>query len=298
MEKFKSIKRASILGVIGNLFLAIIKGIIGLLTTSQAMQADALNSITDVFSSLMTFIGNQIASKPSDEDHNLGHGKAEYVYSMLISVVMLLLGSEVIKSSALSLINHTKVLYSPWLIIVCIITILVKLGLFIYTNTLSKKYKNLLLIANSKDHLNDCLITSINLVSCLLSLGGIHFVDGLVGIFIALWIIITACKIFIQSYDVLMDKTISNETKEEVYKIISTYKEVKKVTHFNATPVGYQYQITFTIFVDGNMSTYDSHKIANDLEKEISNKVKEIYLTVIHVNPYDVGQPINFKEKN
>ena len=82
-----------------------------------------------------------------------------------------------------------------------------------------------------------------------------------------------------------MDKSISIEKKEEVYKIIKKYKEVKKITHFNATPVGYQYQISFTIFVDGNMSTYESHNIANELEKEINNKFPEIYLTVIHVNP-------------
>ena len=82
-----------------------------------------------------------------------------------------------------------------------------------------------------------------------------------------------------------MDKAISSETKEEVYKVIKNHKEIKRINHFNATPVGYQYQISFTIFVDGSMSTYDSHKIANDLEKEIDNKFPEIYLTVIHVNP-------------
>ena len=110
----------------------------------------------------------------------------------------------------------------------------------------------------------------------------------MVGIIISIWIFHTAYKIFKDSYDVLMDKAISNETREEVYKVIKNYKQIKKVNHFNATPVGYQYQISFTIFVDGNMSTYESHKIANDLEKEIDNKFPEIYLTVIHVNPLDI----------
>lgn len=287
MDKFKSIKRASILGVLGNLFLLIIKALVGFFTNSQAMIADSFNSASDVFSSIMTFIGNRIASRPSDDDHNLGHGKAEYIYSMLISIAMLLLGYEVIKSSFLSLINNSKVEFSIWLVIVCVITLIVKISLFIYTNYLCRKYNNLLLIANSKDHLNDCMITSLNLIACLLSLKKIYFVDGLVGIIIALWIFYTAYKIFVESYDVLMDKAISNETKDEVYKVIRKYKEIKRVNHFNATPVGYQYQISFTIFVDGSMSTYDSHKIANNLEKEIDSKFPEIYLTVIHVNPVD-----------
>ena len=75
------------------------------------------------------------------------------------------------------------------------------------------------------------------------------------------------------------------ETKKKVYEIIKNYKEIKKINHFNATPVGYRYQISFTIFVDGNLSTFESHKIADRLEDEIEKKVEEIYLTVIHVNP-------------
>ena len=87
--KFKEIKKVSILGVIGNIILLIIKGIIGFISGSQAMIADTFNSAGDVFSSFMTFIGNRIASKPSDDDHNLGHGKAEYIYSMFISITMI-----------------------------------------------------------------------------------------------------------------------------------------------------------------------------------------------------------------
>ena len=86
MNRFKSIKKASIFGIIGNLFLLIIKSIIGIITNSQGMIADAFNSAGDILSSFMTFIGNYVASKPSDDDHNLGHGKAEYIYSMLISI--------------------------------------------------------------------------------------------------------------------------------------------------------------------------------------------------------------------
>ena len=85
MKKAKKIKMASIMGIVGNLLLLIIKGIIGFITNSQAMIADAFNSAGDIFTSLMTFIGNKIASVPNDEDHNYGHGKAEYIFSMLIN---------------------------------------------------------------------------------------------------------------------------------------------------------------------------------------------------------------------
>ena len=286
--KFKEIKKASLLGVFGNLFLLLIKGIVGFISGSQAMIADAFNSASDILSSIMTFFGQRIASKPKDDDHNLGHGKAEYIYSMLISIIMIIMVFKVLKDSIVNLFTLEKATFTPWLIVVCIMTIIIKFGLFLYTNKLYKKNKSLLLKANRNDHRNDCILTSLNLIACVLGYYGIYFVDSVAGIFISIWIFIVAYKIFIESYDVLMDKSIDDETKEKVYKVISAHKEIKKINHFNSTPVGYMYQISFTIFVDGNLSTFDSHEIANNLEKEIDKKFPEIYLTVIHVNPMDV----------
>ena len=285
MNRFKSTKLASIFGILGNILLMIIKGIVALLTGSQAMIADAFNSAGDIFSSLMTYIGNKISSKPKDDDHNLGHGKAEYIYSMLISISMILMALFILKDSFMSLINGKTYDFSIWLIVVCVITIIVKFCLYMYTNKIYKKYNNLLVKANSRDHFNDMIITSVNLISCVLSIYGIYFLDGVVGIIISCWIIYTSIKLFIESYNVLMDMSISAETKSEVYEIIDRHKEIKRVIHFNSTPVGYKYQISFTIYVDGNMSTFDSHDIANKLEKEIIKEIDEIYLVIIHVNP-------------
>ena len=184
MEKHNDIKIASILGVVGNLFLLIIKGIIGIISNSQAMVADSFNSAGDILSSLMTYIGNKIASKPSDDDHNLGHGKAEYIYSLLISITMILVSIFMLKDSITRIIIEEKYDYSIWLIIVCFITIITKVLLYIYTNKLSKKYNNLLIKANSKDHINDCIITTFTLISIICSKYNLFIVDSLVGILI------------------------------------------------------------------------------------------------------------------
>lgn len=287
MDRFEVAKRASIMGIVGNIFLFIIKIIVGLITSSQAMIADAFNSASDIFNSLMTYIGNRVASKSADDDHNLGHGKAEYIYSMLISITMILVALKMLDSSVISLFKSNEYHFSFWLIVVCIVTIVTKLFLYLYTRTIGKKDNNLLVEANSKDHRNDCIVTSFNMLSVILSLYGFTFVDSIVGIGISLWIMLTGFKIFKESYDVLMDKTISIETKDKVLKIIDEYDEILKINHFNATPVGYRYQVTFSIFVDGNLSTFASHEIANNLEKEIAKKIPEIYLTVIHVNPIE-----------
>lgn len=285
MNKYKDIKIASIIGIIANLFLLLIKGIIGIVTNSQAMLADALNSAGDILSSFITFIGNKISSKPSDKDHNLGHGKAEYIYSMLISVIMLFAVYSIIKSACRTLYFGNNYDFSIWLIIICFITIFMKLGLYLYTSNIAKKYNNILMKANSKDHLNDMFVTSLTLISCLFNFINVYFIDGLFAIIIALWMLYISLKIFKESYDVLMDKSISTDTQEKVYKLIESNKKIKRVEKFRSTPIGYNYQISFNIYVDGNLTTFESHKIADNLEKEILSKFKEIYLVVIHVNP-------------
>lgn len=285
MNKYEKINKASILGVIGNLFLLIIKSIVAFIFKSEAMLADTFNSAGDIFSSVMTFIGNKISSKPIDSDHDLGHGKAEYVFSLIISIIMIFTGVILIKNSILNIINKSLVNYSNWLIIVCITTIIIKLSLFIYTHALSKRFHNILIKANSKDHLNDVFVTLANMFAIFLSSMKIDYVDAIMGILISIWIMYTYVKILIESYHVLMDRTISNEKKEEVIDIIKRHPEIIKYNHFNATPIGYEYQISISIFVDGNLSTFESHDIADKLEKEIINEIDEIYLAVIHVNP-------------
>ena len=284
MNRYKSTNIASILGIIGNLFLLVIKGLISFVSHSQAMLADSINSASDIISSFLTFVGNKIASKPRDDDHHLGHGKAEYIYSMLISFLIILVAINVFKDAVMSFFRASEFNLSIWYIVVCLITIFVKLALFLYTNHIYKKHHNLLLLANSKDHRNDMIVTIFTLISGIFGYFGIYWVDSLVGIGIAIFILVTGIKIFLESYNVLMDKAMNEETKKEVMDIISKYQEVKKIQHFNATPVGYMYQVSFTIFVDGNLSTYESHDIANRLEKEIT-ALDDIYLTIIHVNP-------------
>ena len=289
MDRFDKAKKAGILGIAGNIILLLLKGTIGLITKSQAMIADATNSAGDIFSSLMTLIGNKIASIPSDEDHNLGHGKAEYIYSLLISIAMIVMGLTVATDSVNTLIKREEFTFSIWLVIICIITIITKLALYLYTRNIAKKYNNLLMKANCKDHRNDCIVTTLNLIAIILGSFGIYFVDGVVGIGISIWIIITGIGIFKESYDVLMDKSIDNKTKEKVYDIVKDHDIVQGMKAFHSAPVGYQYQIFFTIEVDGNLTTFESHKIANHLEKEITKKIPEIFLTVIHVDPIHIN---------
>ncbi len=284
MDRYSDMNKANIAGILGNVFLLIIKFIVGFLSKSQAMIADAANSAGDIFASLMSSIGSKIANNPEDETHNFGHGKAEYIFSLFIGLSMIIVAFKLVYDSVVSLLNPSEVAYPYLLIIVCIITIAVKISLFIYTNFLSKRTNSILINSLKKDHRNDSLVTSCTLISVILNIYGIYWFDGVVGIGISILICISGIKIFIESYNVLMDSSIDNSTKQEILEIIKKYDDIKKVDHFSSTPVGYKYLISVSIYIDGNMSTYDSHEIADKLEKEL-NSLEPVYLSIIHVNP-------------
>ena len=284
MDRFESTKRAGILGIMGNIILLVLKSIVGFASNSQAMIADSLNSASDIFASLMTFIGNKISSLPGDNNHNFGHGKAEYIFSLLISISMIAIALKLLYNSIISLIYKNIITFSWFLVFVCLITIFIKLSLYIYTRRLYKLHNNILLEANYKDHKNDCIVTTITLISVLLTLKNIYWFDGIVGIGISIWICYTGIRIFIESYNVLMDISIDERTKDLILNIIHNYKQIKRVDNITSTPVGYQYLIMFEIYVDGNMSTFNSHDLANDLEKDIKC-LDKVYNVIIHVNP-------------
>ena len=284
MNRFEVTKKAGLLGILGNVFLLIIKSIVGIISNSQAMIADSINSASDIFASAMTSIGNKIASVPEDESHNFGHGKAEYIFSLLISLSMIIISIKLFYNSIMSLINKEKFTFSPFLVIVCIITIIVKFFLYKYTKKMFKQYNNILLEANYKDHRNDCIVTTFTLISILLGLCNIYWFDGVVGLGISIWIFYTGLKILTESYNVLMDISIDNKTKNIILDLAHECKEIKNITDFYTIPTGYQYVVILTIHIDGNMSTFDSHKLADNLEKNICS-IDKISRAIIHVNP-------------
>ena len=276
--------KVGIYGVIGNIFLFLIKFFIGIVSKSQAMIADSINSATDIFASLMTFIGSKISSVPNDDDHNFGHGKAEYIFSMLISISMMALSVKIFYDSLLSIINNNKIIFSKTLIIVCIITILTKLGLYIYTKVINKE-NNLLVRANMIDHRNDILLTSLTLLAIILSYFNIYWIDGVVGMFIGIWIFLSSINIFIESYNILMDEAIDVDSKDLILAILKENKDIKRIGTLYSVPIGNKYIVVLTIYVDGNMKTNKSHAIADEMSETIVSIIPKIQNVIIHVEP-------------
>lgn len=175
-------------GIFLNLCLFAGKFAAGVVSNSIAITADAFNNLSDAGSSVITLIGFRLAGQKPDPDHPFGHGRLEYISGLLVSVMILLMGAELLKSSFLKILHPEELSFSPVLIVVLAASILVKCYMFCYNRRLGKRLDSAAMCATAADSLSDCLATSVVLLSTLLS----HFtglaVDGWCGLLVGLFI--------------------------------------------------------------------------------------------------------------
>lgn len=283
MDRYECAKRVSIIGIIANLFLFVIKIAVAFASKSQGLLADATNSGSDVFNSIITYIGNRLSSKPNDKEHPYGHGKIEYVFSMIISISMFLLAINILKDSITAIITKQIIVFSMSLVYVCIITIIVKILLYIYTINVGKKHENLLIVAASQDHRNDVFVTITTLLGIIGYKLGIYYLDGIVGIIISFWIVFVSIKIFLSAYEVLIDTDISDDIKKEITNSIEEMAACR-VDSIKAIPVGINYTLLLEITLKYEISLEDGHKIAENIKLKTC-EIDKIIDVIVHVNP-------------
>ena len=284
-KKQNMIKKTTLLGVLGNLFLVVIKLIVGIISNSQSMLADALHSIEDMMSSVVSYIAIKISSKPSDKEHPYGHGKVEYTFSFLISIIMIIVSITMIKSTISNIISGVRITFNIWMVFVCVVTILIKIGLYIYSNRKYKLTKNILIRAARDDHRNDIFVTTSVLISIIASIFGIYYVDYIFSIIISLFIAFVGIKIFKISYMVLIDTNLSDEKIEDITSKVNEYDEVKKVNMIIGKPVGEKYVIILKISMNKNLNVSNSHDIESVIKRRLIKENEYIEDVIIHVNP-------------
>lgn len=284
MTKHGKINQVAILGLIGNIALLIAKITIGLITKSQSMLADGFNSAGDVFASTMTYIGNKISSQPGDDDHPYGHGKAEYIFSMIISFSLVLVAFTIFSSSLNSIINRSAFTYSIWLVIIGVGTIILKLYLYFFSVNIGRRFNSLLAMANAEDHRNDVFITALTLLSILGGYFGIYIIDSVGGMLIAFWIAFSGFKIFTSSYNVLMDTNVDDEFIDQVSEMVESIEGVDHIDAIHSKPVGLSFLLIVKVSIDAHITVYKGHEIAHQVRKilEDFDNVEDV---IVHVNP-------------
>lgn len=284
-DRYSAGKKVAALGITVNLLLLLFKLAIGFSAKSQAMIADGFNSLGDVFASVVTLLGSAYAAKPKDAEHAWGHGKAEYIASMIIGFSMVAMAIYTIAGSVQALSEQAAMEFSYWLIAVALVTIGVKALLFVYCIRKSKQYDSLLIRANAQDHRNDVFVTAGTLAAILFSLVGVFWLDGAVGIAISCWIAFNGIRIIREASNVLMDANPDKDVLEEYKNEILQVEGIDHIDSVVAKPVGVKYILIVKVSVNRDMNVLESHNIAKQIENVLLGNREEVDDVFVHINP-------------
>ena len=277
-------KLAGIVGIICNLFLSGLKFVLGYLTHSVSITADATNNIADAGSSIITLIGFRLSEKPADEDHPYGHARIEYITGLIISFLVMLIGFEIFKNSVEKIITPEAGDFRWVTAIILVVSIIVKLWLSRFNKSLGKLIKSTALDATAADSRNDCISTLAVLVAAVIS----HFtgfnLDGYMGVGVAIFILISGIGLIKETVGPLLGQAPSKELYEKIEQKMLSYENVLGVHDLLVHSYGPgSYFASAHVEMDANINVLVCHDIMDKIERDFL-KQDNIHL-VVHLDP-------------
>lgn len=279
---------SSIVGIIINLFLALFKLLAGILSHSVAIMADAFNNLCDSGTSVITLLSFKVSSKPADKEHPFGHARMEYISSMIVSFVIMLVGAELLLDSGKTLLgisDQKQTNISILILIILCASILVKLMLGLFYRKIGKTIDSTVIIAAATDSFSDSFSTLAVLVSSIIiKLTGWHYIDAIVGIAVSIPIIIAGLKILNETKDILLGEGPVEETVKNIEKIISDFPDIIGTHDLMVHNYGpNKFVASLHAEVDGKQDIYYLHDMIDNVERRISSELN--IACTIHMDP-------------
>lgn len=275
---------ASIIGVVTNVLLFVGKFLAGTLVGSISMRADAINNLSDAGSSVISLISFKISSKPADRKHPYGHARIEYVASMIVSFIVLLIGVELLKESVGKILNPSETAFSVVSIIVLGVSVLVKLALALFNSSLGKRIDSEVMKATAADSLSDALATTAVLVSMIIMRFTGFDTDAYMGIIVAVIILIAGIKILAETKDHILGTAPNEEIIEAVHSVVRRYPEALGIHDMHIHNYGPGRTVaSFHVEVDGAGNIFELHDAIDNMEKQVAEELA-IECT-IHMDP-------------
>ena len=283
-------KLSGIVGIVANLFLFAGQLVVGVLSGSVSITADAMNNLSDASSSILTFVGFKLAEKPADEDHPYGHARFEYLSGLAVAALIIVIGFELAKSSVEKIFNPTSVTFSGITVAVLIGSIAVKLWLAIFNGKLGKKISSGALQATSADSRNDCVATAAVLLAGVVEYFTAWQIDGYVGLAVALFILWSGAKLAKETINPLLGEAASPELQELIVDYISANPKVLGYHDLMVHDYGPgQRFASLHVEMDQREDPLLCHEIIDDIERECLHS-HNIHL-VIHYDPVITDDP-------
>lgn len=271
-------------GIIFNVLLALGKFIAGLLSGSVAIMADAANNLSDAGSSLIVLFGFKLAGQKPDPDHPFGHGRVEYISGLLVSVLIIYMAIELLKSSVDAIIHPGEIVFEPVILVILLVSILVKFYMFCYNRKFGRKIHSEAMLATSMDSLSDMGATAVVLISMLVSHYTSLQIDGICGVLVALLIFYAGFNSAKETINPLLGQPPEPEFVERIEEIVSAEEEIigihDLIVH-NYGPGRVMISLHAEVPADGDILAL--HDMIDNVEHCLKDKLH--CAAVIHMDP-------------
>lgn len=275
----------SIVTIIANFLLTILKLIAGIIGTSASMISDAIHSASDVLSTFIVMIGIHIASKESDREHPYGHERFECIAAIILAVLLAVVGVKIGISGIQNIANNSIKTPSTLALIAAIVSIIVKEWMYNYTKKVAVKINSSALLADAWHHRSDALSSIGAFIGILGSMLGLKFFDLLASVLISIFIVKVAYDILKDALNKMLDTACSVEVENKIKELVLKNEKVLSIDDLKTRLFGSKMYVDLEIGVDSKMTLIEAHTIAENIHDSVEKEFSNCKHCMVHVNP-------------
>lgn len=284
-----------IVGIFLNIVLFGIKFLAGTISGSIAITADAMNNLSDAGSSIITLVGFKMAGQKPDPDHPFGHGRIEYISGLLVSVVIILMAWELLKSSIDKIIHPAEIESSPVILLILVVSILIKIYMSFYNRGIGKKIDSAALLATSKDSLSDTVATTVVLISTLVCYFTGYKIDGYSGVLVSIFVFFAGFSAIKDTIGPLLGQPPEKEFVESIENLVMSdeHKAMGLLGVHDLVVHDYgpgRVMITLHAEVPSTGDVMELHDLIDNIEYDLATELN--CHATIHMDPVCVGDPV------
>lgn len=288
MDEFRSKggRKAATVAIVGNCILTVLNITVGILSGSYALVSEGAHTLSDVATSIIAYIGFVIGQKPADEEHPLGHGRAEAISGLIIVIFLAIVAYEIV-TGAIDKMIHPELITIPdiYAAIMAALGIIINLRISEYIISIGKQINSPAIVADGKHQKTDIFSSIAVLTGVVVSNMGFPILDPIIGFVIGCLIIKTAYEIGKENIDNIMGKVPSEKLIKEIEKVANESINTNTAHDIKVDYLGAYATVTLHIELDGNMSLNESHKLAHTVQEKIVEEIPIVKSATVHTCP-------------
>ncbi len=288
MDDFRSKagKKAATVAIVANCFLTLFNIAIGIMSGSYALVSEGAHTLSDVATSVIAYIGFKIGQKPADDEHPIGHGRAEAIGGLIIVLFLGMVAYEIMQGAIERLLNPSLITTPDfYAAIMAVLGIMINFSVSEYIIKIGKEIRSPAIVADGKHQKTDIFSSIAVLLSVVVSNIGYPILDPIIGLIIGVLILKTAYEVGKENIDNIMGKVPSQEFINKIKRVANKTPKAQDAHNIKVDYLGSYAVVSLHVKVDGNMTVDESHKIAHIVETNLINKIPEVKYAVVHVCP-------------